>query len=65
MENEHEVALKEYMESTLNRARQRGWPIKTVKSWVFGAIDFNYHAGLIDGYAYTRLVRIMSQKGEM
>lgn len=54
--NDYEAALRKYINSTLNHARQHEYGIETAKSWLFGAIDFCFCADLINTDTYNELL---------
>lgn len=54
--NDYEADLRKHINSTLNHAQQCGYGIETARSWLFGAIDFCFGAGLIDTDTYDKLL---------
>lgn len=54
--NEHEAALRNFIDDTLSQARQGGYKVRSAKNWIFGAISFCYHAGLISTDAHRKFL---------
>lgn len=51
--SQNELLLRKYIQ---NLAESKDFKEKTKRNWMFGAIDFSYDAGLIDGDTQKELM---------